>query len=371
MTPPLDKVYCIDTREGLKALPDKSVQCCITSPPYWGLRDYGTSGVVWDGDPECAHEFGDEVVVVVRPQRDHAPDGTFGESRGTEPSRSGVGNRRSRGSFCSKCNAWRGSFGLEPTPELYVQHLVAIFREVSRVLTDDGTLWLNLGDSYAANRAYQVPSTKGGPKCSPAQAVGGSASVVPDGCKPKDLVGVPWMVAFAIRTDGWYLRQDIIWSKPNPMPESVTDRCTRSHEYLFLLTKNSRYYFDTDAIKEPAIGADRVRADRFGGNKHGGGTTKHSDGSVFENAAFRNKRSVWTITPKPFRGAHFAVMPEALVEPCVLSGTKPGDLVLDPFAGSGTVGVVSLRHSRHFVGFDLNLQYTALANRRITESRIA
>jgi len=249
-----------DALEELRNLPDGGARCCVTSPPYWGLRDYRTDG----------------------------------------------------------------QLGLERTPEEYVSRLVEVFREVRRVLADDGTLWLNLGDSYAANRTYQVSPTKW------SKLEQGQSAVVPPGLKPKDLVGIPWRVAFALQADGWYLRSDIIWAKPNPMPESVTDRPTKAHEYLFLLSKRERYYYDAEAIAER-----------------------------------RNKRTVWTITTQPFPDAHFAVMPQALVEPCILAGSEPGDTVLDPFAGSGTVGVVALRHGRRFSGIDLNPEYVAMAQRRI------
>ena len=293
-----------------------SVQCCITSPPYFGLRDYG-------------HE---------------------------------------------------GQIGLEATPDAYVARLVEVFREVRRVLRDDGTLWLNLGDSYAANRTYQVPSTKGGPKHSESQAVGGRGSEVPFGLKPKDLIGIPWRAAFALQADGWYLRQDIIWAKPNPMPESVTDRCTKSHEYLFLLSKNERYYFDHEAIKEPTAGAlpgnkshKYVAApDQVGDEKH---RTKEELVAYAERqriagsaGSTRNKRSVWTVATRPYKGAHFATFPTTLVEPCVLAGSRPGDTVLDPFGGSGTTGEVACRAGRRAVLCELNPEYATLAERRIATS---
>jgi DNA modification methylase len=358
-----------DCRETLTALPDASVHCCVTSPPYFGLRDYGHDGQI----------------------------------------------------------------GLEDTPNAYVAQMVAVFREVRRVLRDDGTLWLNLGDSYAANRTYQVPSTKGGPKHGPGQAAGGNGSVVPDGLKPKDLLGIPWRVAFALQADGWYLRQDIIWHKPNPMPESVTDRCTKAHEYLFLLTKSARYHYDAEAIKEPAEQAGRVRADKMGGNK--GDVVNHSPGAVFTGSETRNRRSVWTVTTKPYAGAHFATFPPDLIEPCILAGapksccakcgapvervsgrgatkeveassldrfgdgsagvhrkvgsayqkwlnenpvvttgwratctcnagTVPGT-ILDPFGGSGTTAGVSLKHGRKAILCELNEDYVSLMSDRI------
>jgi DNA modification methylase len=301
---------------------------------------------------------------------------------------------------------------------------VGLFGEVRRVLADDGTLWLNLGDSYSQS------GRGGNPDDSPhrKQATNrGSISVgsgsqlhagfhenarqagavsrawsgkAPEGLKPKDLVGIPWRVAFALQADGWYLRSDIIWSKPNPMPESVTDRPTRAHEYIFLLTKSARYFYDSAAIAEPAsdamvmeveqgydgegikdyasagvqnpssvkariIANARKRADRFGGNKHNGDTTQHSDGSVYTGRPTRNRRSVWTVTTQPFPEAHFATYPEKLIEPCILAGSKTGDTILDPFCGSGTTGAVAIRHQRNFIGIELNADYIQIARRRI------
>ena len=223
--------------------------------------------------------------------------------------------------------------------------MVALFREVWRVLADDGTLWLNIGDSYAGNNSGE-------------------------GLKPKDLIGIPWRVAFALQADGWYLRSDIIWHKPNPMPESVTDRPTKSHEYLFLLTKSPRYYYDNEAIKEPALHPNI----KHKSNKKPEGASVAYIGNPPTNLGragtsddgLRNKRDVWTINTKPFKGAHFAVMPEALVEPCVLAGSAEGDTVLDPFTGSGTVAVVANRHGRNFVGTELNAEYAQIAYDRIT-----
>jgi site-specific DNA-methyltransferase (adenine-specific)/site-specific DNA-methyltransferase (cytosine-N4-specific) len=262
-----------DVRERLADVEPGSVQTCVTSPPYWGLRDYG-------------HD---------------------------------------------------GQLGLESTPDEYVARMVGVFREVRRVLADDGTLWLNLGDSYATGAGKVGDHPGGGVQGASWRGATTSPNRLPiEGFKPKDLVGIPWRVAFALQADGWWLRQDIIWHKPNPMPESVTDRCTKSHEYLFLLAKSERYFYDGEAIAEPAL---------------------HSD--------TRNRRSVWTIATKPFKGAHFAVMPEALAEPCVLAGSRADDLVLDPFSGSGTVGVVALRHGRRFVGVELNPEYAEIARDRI------
>ena len=257
-----------DSRTVLATLPEASVQCCVTSPPYFGLRDYGHNGQI----------------------------------------------------------------GLEATTDDYVAEMVALFREVRRVLKDDGTLWLNLGDSYAG-------SGKG-----PSQSLSAEArdmthtmhtAFVPDGLKPKDLIGIPWRVAFALQADGWYLRSDIIWHKPNPMPESVTDRPTKAHEYVFLLTKSARYYYDAAAIAEPSIDDTR------------------------------NARTVWSITTQPYKGAHFATMPPELARRCILAGSKTGDTVLDPFGGAGTTGLVADRLGRDAVLVELNPTYAALARHRI------
>jgi len=298
-----------DVRETLRALPEQTVQTCVTSPPYFGLRDYGVDGQI----------------------------------------------------------------GLEPTPAEYVEQMVAVFREVRRVLRDDGTLWLNLGDSYAANRTYQVPSTKGGPKHSDSQSAGGKGSVVPDGLKPKDLIGIPWRVAFALQADGWYLRQDIIWHKPNPMPESVRDRCTKAHEYVFLLSKSERYFWDAEAMQEP-VQSDKGNGKSFrGGGSYTGNNAfnnhqtkqRETSGNAPNESGLRNRRSVWTVATRPYKGAHFATFPPALIEPCILAGAPFDGLVLDPFTGSGTTAAVALQHGRRFIGCELNPDYIKLAEARI------
>ena len=362
----------------LREMESGSMHCCVTSPPYWGLRDYGTAQ--WDGgDPECDHRAPDEAGKTNKPtlgQREHA--GRF------------------LGSECWKCGAHRidQQLGLEKTPEEYVARMVEVFREVRRVLRDDGTLWLNVGDSYARVGGSEPPQTKwqisgahdgqgvGNIKRLRSESMGSSDGEVGRGdratvrngsphLKPKDLVGIPWMVAFALRADGWYLRQDIIWSKPNTMPESVKDRCTKSHESLFLLAKSAKYYFNAEAIKEPCVQDERRPTFRGGaycnnstfGNEQGGKSTVV--GNVRFDPMRRNKRDVWTVATQPFPEAHFATFPPKLIEPCILAGSPPGGLVLDPFAGSGTTGVVALRHQRGFVGIELNPQYIAMAERRI------
>lgn len=293
-----------DCLEKLKELPDGIVDCCVTSPPYYGLRDYGT-GTWVGGDPNCNHE-------------------------------------EAKYSICPRCGAVREDMqiGLEDTPEEYVEKLVSVFREVRRVLKDDGTLWLNIGDSYSGSGRGPAGNLD---KVNDPRNMTNSQSnkpIVPFGCKPKDLIGIPWMLAFALRNDGWYLRQDIIWAKPNPMPESVKDRCTKSHEYLFLLSKHQKYYFDHEAIQEDAVTEPAVRdknaegyqADYAKGNRFSPGAR------VFGENGKRNKRDVWLIPVQALREEHFATYPEKLVEPCVLAGSKIG--------GGGTRSILRKRHNR-------------------------
>ena len=300
-----------DCLESLRALPSESVRCCVTSPPYWGLRDYGFAGQI----------------------------------------------------------------GLEPTPSEYVARLVEVFREVRRVLAGDGTLFLNLGDSYAATSKGSGGTAS--TTIARGTGQGSNAGSFYDArfdlgacrLKPKDLVGIPWRVAFALQADGWYLRSDIIWAKPNPMPESVTDRCTKAHEYIFMLSKSPRYYFDSDAIKEPSAYPGDNRAARTD-------TRKQVDPMCRDNGSrartgkptgeTRNKRSVWTVATKPYKGAHFATFPPALIEPCVLATSRPGDIVLDPFMGSGTTAQVALQHGRQYMGCELNPEYEGLQRERIS-----
>jgi len=326
-----------DCRDIMRAWAAQGVraQMCVTSPPYFGLRDYG-----------------------------HA-----------------------------------GQLGLEQTPEQYIAAMVEVFRCVRDVLADDGTLWLNIGDSYASNVGGYDATGSRGATSHPTIGKGTMAAVVQNrrrvpatGLKPKDLIGIPWMLAFALRADGWYLRQDIIWHKPNPMPESVTDRCTKAHEYLFLLSKSERYFFDHEAIKEPVAGdphAPRNRWDRTDylvpGQKPQKRTSRsgnlerkprpgllndsrHQSGSVPWEGSTRNRRSVWTVATRPYKGAHFATFPPALIEPCIRAGSRPGDVVLDPFMGSGTTAAVALQLGRQYLGCELNPDYEPLQRERIEAS---
>jgi len=283
--------------EGVKA------QMCVTSPPYFGLRDYG-------------HE---------------------------------------------------GQIGLEQTPEEYIAAIVDVFRCVRDVLADDGTLWLNIGDSYARPLAKggSGPGGKNREWYGENYGEAGGAGV-PDGLKPKDLIGIPWMLAFALRADGWYLRQDIIWHKPNPMPESVRDRCTKAHEYIFLLSKSERYFFDSEAMREPGVIPAGTKAAKGSAERQAqsGVNARPPEYKVYDG--MRNRRSVWTVNTRPYKGAHFATFPPALIEPCILAGSSPGDVVLDPFMGSGTTAFVARQHDRKYLGCELNEDYKALQDERLS-----
>jgi DNA modification methylase len=272
--------------------------------------------------------------------------------------------------------------GLESTPEEYVAKMVEVFREVKRLLRKDGTLWLNMGDSYASNgqmgQTDEVTGWKHGALENKKRARARGAGI--NGLKPKDLVGIPWRLAFALQADGWWLRQDIIWAKPNPMPESVRDRCTKSHEYVFLLTKSAKYYYDADAIREPQQQNSLERLKRgWNGNGERGyphGPQNHiknymgkTDEEIV-NLPGRNKRSVWFIATSPYKGAHFATYPPKLVEPCILAGSKVGDIVLDPFSGSGTTGEVAIKHGRQYVGIELSPEYIELAKKRLSKVQV-
>ena len=352
-----------DNRKTLSKIPDKTIQTCITSPPYWGLRDYGTA--TWlGGDEQCDH-LG-------------KPFSTRANINANSGGRD-VKNAEMREFYkeqCGKCGALRQDeqIGLEQTPEEYVEQLCSVFDQVWRVLVDDGTLWLNLGDSYNAstpNRSGTNAFNDGRKNRNQRLTTGGVS-----GLKPKDLVGIPWRVAFALQARGWYLRSEIIWHKPNPMPESVTDRPTKSHEHIFLFTKSAKYYYDHEAIKEPVTESSLKRAEyAFHSDRPStknasmGGEGIHTEkmGERFVNPDGRNKRDVWTVPTKPFTGAHFAVYPTALIEPCVLAGSKPGDTILDPFSGSGTTGIVAILNGRNYVGTELNPEYANISEKRIND----
>jgi len=389
----LGKLYHGDCLDTLKAMPDQSVHMCVTSPPYWGLRDYGTEPRLWDADPECEHVWESQDVKRKGSTNGRGDLGSTLVSVDADKTTSvgistndpgGTGQYRTDHSkFCIHCKAWRGSLGLEPTPELYVKHMVEVFQQVKRVLRDDGTLWLNLGDSYAGSGKSRESGGSG--PTSQKQTTNPGAyfewegnGKTPDGIKPKDLIGIPWRVAFALQADGWYLRSDIIWSKPNPMPESVTDRPTKAHEYVFLLTKSQRYYYDADAIREPhkpqslerwKPGTEKIESVGsknavFSQTQYGATRISEKSGDLLHPNG-RNKRSVWTVTTKPFPEAHFATFPPKLIEPCILAGSPKGDIVLDPFFGAGTTGIVAYQHDRQFIGIELSEEYCEVAAKRI------
>lgn len=298
------RVFQGDCIESLKSLDDESVNCCVTSPPYWGLRDYGEAD----------------------------------------------------------------QLGLEETPGEYVANMVKVFSEVKRVLTKDGTLWLNLGDSYAGNCSRTSTGRQGMGDAREGIYVKGG-----EGLKSKDLVGIPWRVAFALQADGWYLRQDIIWHKPNPMPESVTDRCTKAHEYIFLLSKSSKYYYDHDAVKEKAQtnGERPTLEERYAKGepkRHGlaGAAACGAGGFGVSENGTRNKRSVWTVNTKPYKEAHFATFPKKLIRPCIQAGCPKGGVVLDPFGGSGTTAEVANGLSRDAILCELNPEYCELIEKRLS-----
>ena len=309
----INKIHNYDCIEGLRLLPDNFVDCCITSPPYWGLRDYGVDG----------------------------------------------------------------QLGLEKTPEEYVAKMTDIFREVRRVLKKEGTLWLNLGDSYAGSGKGSNPdgtihpSSLNGKQGTHKGTIEGTKKpqiAYEIGLKPKDLVGIPWMTAFALRADGWWLRQDIIWHKPNPMPESVTDRCTKSHEYIFLMSKSQKYYYDQEAILEDSIWAEQDH--RFKDGPTAGGKTLSGQYAIDKAGAYRedgkrNKRDVWTVNTEPYKEAHFATYPQRLIIDCIKAGCPKGGIVLDPFMGSGTTAVVARKIDRNFIGFELNESYITIAEQRL------
>ena len=356
-----------DAREVLAAMPAGCAQTVVTSPPYFALRDYGTGE--WEGgDAACDH----------RHETAHQQQGATSVRAG----RSNVEAQRNENfrDVCGKCGARRvdRQIGLESTPDEYVAALVEVFREVRRVLRDDGTIWLNLGDTYNAYNGNRGGGRQlnGLADAQRNRVSGGSGLTVPT-LKQKDLIGIPWMVAFALRADGWHLRADVIWAKPNPMPESVTDRPTKAHEYLFLLSKRPRYYYDAEAIRETAIHEGRIVKAYGDGAKNGTGATDTNDRRTA--AGFtqhdtevngRNRRSVWTVATRPYAGAHFATFPPKLIEPCVLAGSRPGDLVLDPFAGAGTTGLVAGEHGREFVGVELNPEYAEMARARLAGAQL-
>lgn len=370
-------IHCGDALGILRTMPEASIQCCITSPPYWGLRDYGTAS--WSGGiQDCDHV-----------QR-HGLQGKTGQ----RADRGYTGQIPYKGE-CGKCGAMRvdQQIGLEETPALFVAKMVEVFAEVRRVLRDDGTLWLNLGDSYNSHPGQRTVHDKVGTKQLTNRGSNETASRKCPDFKAKDLIGIPWRVAIALQADGWWLRSDIIWHKPNPMPESVTDRPTRSHEHIFLLAKSERYYYDYESVLEPAAylgpngaqkspyaqgfgrrseeeeGGRRLKRSREISKVHGNLPGRSDNGNACNkpDQVARNLRDVWRVQTEPFPEAHFATFPPKLIEPCVIAGCPVGGTILDPFSGAGTTGLVAKKHGRQFVGIELNPDYVAMAEKRLSQ----
>ena len=347
-----------DSLEVLKTIPDSVVDCCVTSPPYYGLRDYGTGKWV-GGNLNCPHrrlsKFSDKTIT------GHNQPELIGN----------VGDAIYK-TVCPLCGAIREDkqIGLEESPEEYIERLVSLFREVKRVLKDDGTLWVNIGDTYNGNKQGNTEVNKH------SNVVTNSFKKTTwNGAKVKDLIGIPWMLAFALRADGWYLRQDIIWHKPNPMPESVKDRCTKSHEYIFLLSKKPKYYFDSKAIQEDAK-AESENCYKSVFNKGKVQERFRPNGStntmgMKKWTGKRNKRDVWDVVAKSTKEAHFATYPKELIKPCILAGSRLNGIVLDPFFGSGTTGIVAVECNRKYIGIELNPEYVEIAKKRIENTQLS
>jgi len=352
----MNKIEFGDCRQTMRSWKEQGIkaQTCVTSPPYFGLRDYGTAK--WEGgDVNCEHS-------ISMPTKWNDP------KRGTNVLRPETGHRGGSFKYCHKCGATRidEQIGLEETPEEYIAAMVEVFRCVRDVLEDDGTLWLNIGDSYCNSNGFARASPE-------YQREGRNNMPANDrkldklhetGLKTKDLIGIPWMLAFALRADGWYLRQDIIWHKPNPMPESVQDRCTKAHEYIFRVSKKQKYYYDVEAVKEPVENMGKPRKFRDG---DASATLRNDEGRMYIPKEDRNKRSVWTVNTKPYASAHFAVFPTELIEPCILAGAPIGGIVLDPFMGSGTTAQVAQDLGRQYLGCELNPEYKPLQDKRISQ----
>ena len=357
-----NKVFLGDCRDVLKEYPDKCVDTCITSPPYWGLRDYGTSTWV-GGDKDCSH------------RRDTKKSDKCITGHKNFDEMLGVGDAIYK-SECKRCGAKRvdSQIGLEDEVSDYIEQLVDVFGEVHRILKDDGTLWLNLGDSYAGStgKSGGVSEIQSVKRQLDTGSIGSLRPAKVAGLKNKDLIGIPWRAALALQKYGWYLRSDIIWHKPNPMPESVNDRPTKSHEYIFLLSKNPQYYYDADSIKEPTVTPNTGtswKQRKIDGEpmRHGLQGAAAVGAGNFKTYEKRNKRSVWTVPTKPYAGAHFATFPPELITDCIIAGSREGGIVLDPFMGSGTIAEYSKRLGRLYTGVELNEEYHALINERTSQ----
>lgn len=409
---PLNQVLCGDCREVMTGFPADSIDLVVTSPPYWGLRDYGGDNQVWGGDPNCDHDFTDEIILQ-RGNRDMGFNERWGNSPGLKKQEKKNVITSHRG-MCAKCGAWRGGLGLEPHPQMFVDHLVEVSREINRVLKPRGSFWLNLGDTYASMKG-KCYNAGGGKASLPQKAYkklirdeNPSRMLKNDGkwLQPKQLLGIPWRVAVALQEDGWILRNCVVWYKRNHMPESVTDRLTKSYEFVFFLVKHPRYYFNLDAIREPysevsiqrltqptimqQMGGDKQQELYGGAPGHGnrpadilkGLASKYAmredSDALGEPRARAGKREVseghpngknpgdvWDIPTQPFPGAHFAVFPMDLIEPIIKAASPKNGTILDPFAGSGTALRVARKLGRGFIGIEINSKYAAMCERRI------
>jgi len=397
------RIFEGDVLDRLREMAPESIDCCITSPPYYGLRDYGIEPSLWGGKPDCRHEFGEQLRGSTR----------GGSGTPTDKNNRGEDYARSsgRGEFCSVCGAWRGCLGLEPTISLYVQNIVEVFREVRRVLKKQGTLWINIGDTYCST----APGTYGDPLRQTGILSGVSDACAlsrgkfrpktPKGLKPKDRCMIPARVAIALCEDGWYLRDEIVWHKPNPMPQSVRDRTSPAHEMIYLLSRSKTYYYDQEAIREPLAPASILRLnqpglqDQLGSTRGNGGTKtngnmkavvkggrpggrKFSSGDLISGAGKvgsgvgegledRNKRSVWSVMTQSYPDAHFATWPEQLVIPMILAGCPPGGIVLDCFAGSFTTIAVAIRYGRIGYGIERSPAYIELGLKRLGRETVS
>lgn len=346
----VNKIYLGNTLDVLKTFPDESINCCVTSPPYWALRDYGTDGVIWDGEPDCEHEWEEiDVLRKATPGDKPSPNSKVAIHRTNNENRPGKPTN-----FCNKCGAWKGQLGLEPDFNLYIKHLCDIFDEVKRVLRKDGTCWVNLGDTYRGNNSRGSNGGRAG--------FGNEREGVFVRFESKNLCNIPARFSIEMQNRGWIMRNKIIWHKPNCMPSSVTDRFTVDFEEIFFFTKNKKYWFEQqfEDLQIP----NRPQGDYVGGKKYQGITC--GDKSIYKkNENGRNKRTVWKIPTQPFPEAHFAVFPEKLVETPIKAGCPKDGIVLDPFMGSGTVALKALKENRNFIGIEINPDYIDMAYNRI------
>lgn len=376
-----NKIYTESCRETLRRMPADFVDCVITSPPYWGLRDYQNPPEVWGGDDDCVHTWADEIIA----NRTDSRRNSIYWDTGGSPAGNALLEKPSHGSFCQSCGAWYGCLGLEPSPVIFVENLVSIFREIYRVLKPSGTVWLNLGDSYTVKSAGRASEKHNGfhnwksfrrdraavipcksKRLPRGKGKWGGGNVFCAELREKNLAGVPWRVALALQNTRWFLRQEIIWHKKNPMPESVQDRCTKAHEHIFLLTKEPRYYFDHEAIaEEKAVSTVSDNLGNGDGERRFPGMNGNGGTNLGGSEGRRNKRSVWEIASQPFPGAHFATFPEALPRTCILAGCPENGIVYDPFMGAGTTGLVARKLQRHFIGSEVNADYCKMARKRV------